>query len=85
MRTHTLEVAWRKPGRLNDGGLTRVSVLWSGCAASHTPCSFFSCVSSGAALLSPEHAAQLTANSIGIGVLAAVHGLLVAYYGRAEL
>ena len=59
-------------------------MLWSGCAASHTPCSFFSCVSSGAVLLSLEHA-QLKANSIGIDVLAAAHGLLVAYYGRTEL
>jgi hypothetical protein len=44
----------------------------------------FFCVSSGAALLSLEHA-QLKANSIGIDVLAAAHGLLVAYYGRTEL
>lgn len=56
MHTRTLEVAWREPGRLNDEGLTRANVLWSGCAASHTLCSLFSCVSSGAALLSLEHA-----------------------------
>ena len=80
MHTRTLKVAWREPRRLNDEGLTRANVLWSGCAASHTLCSLFSCVSSGAALLSLEHA-QLKANSIGIGGLVAAHGLLVAYYG----